>query len=317
MTLSPETVSKLDSLLESFTSGDKPRLPGASISVVTTSSSTSVPTQGYLNSAGRRDLTIPAGQDARGDINPQTLIYIASCTKSFLAVTFLQLISEGVIHGGLDDTQLIKEHIPEILQNGVIDLSTGEISPVTKPLTLRHLLSHTSGSAYPFKDASLMKWAQEHKVPGAFDLSQDAFLKLPLVAQPGDVWTYGYGLDWAALLLQRSSKGKSVEAVLAERIFTPLGMTRTSFSAERLVRQVDGDSTAKSLFESRNGMQIHFRTPEGGLVLCEDPAKQFPRPLGSVFEQGPPSFESGGAGAYSTIEGKRCAAWIIISQPTC
>ena len=149
-----------------------------------------------------------------------------------------------------------------------------------------------------------MKWAQEHKVPSAFDLCQEAFINLPLVAQPGDIWAYGYGLDWAALLLQRLFKGKTVEGILAQRVFNPLGMTRTSFSAERLVRQVDGDTTAKSIFESQNGMQIHFRTPDGGLVLCEDPVKQFARPLGSVFEQGPPSFESGGAGAYSTIEGE-------------
>lgn len=306
MPLSPTVTSQLDKLLETFTSGDTPRLPGSFISVVTTESATGTPQQSYLSAHGRRDITIPIEQDVRGSVNPKTLMYIASCTKSLIALTILQLIHQGVIPDGLDGTETIRKYIPEILQNGVINLSDGSISPVEKPLTMRHLISHTSGSVYPFKDVALMKYASQHSIPSAFAFTEDAFLKLPLVAQPGDTWAYGYGLDWAGLLLRRLCN-RPIEDILSERIFEPLDMQRTSFSAQRLVRQVDDDEQAKSLFESKNGMQIHFREPDGQLVICNDPATQFTRPFGSTFADGTPSFESGGAGVYSTIEGVWCS----------
>lgn len=307
--LSTTQTSQLDSLLRSATSGDNPRLPGAFVSVVTTDAPDAPPRQTYLSACGRRDLSIPAGADPRGDVDPQTLIYIASCTKSLVAVAVLQLLSEGVIPGGLDSSEAVERYIPEITRNGVFNIDTGEITPVSRPVTLRQLLSHTSGSAYPFKYPALQKWTLANNVPSAFSLTTDAFLTLPLIAQPGEQWAYGYGLDWAALLIQRLYEhegGRTVEDVLSERILRPLGMTRTSFSSQRLVRDVDGDDEAKNIYESRNGMQIHFRRPDdGGLELCTDPLTQFPRPSGGVFEEGPVKFHSGGAGLISTIEGER------------
>ncbi|CAO1618680.1 unnamed protein product [Sympodiomycopsis kandeliae] len=302
MALSTEVKAQLDSLLKEYTSGDSPRLPGTSLSILTSETPTSSPKQAYLSSSGRRDITIPVDQDTRGEINPQTLIYIASCTKSIIVAVIFQLINEGVFPDGLEDTKVIKEHIPEILSNGVLDLKTQQISPVTRPLTLRHLLGHTSGSVYPFKDPTFGKWARDHKIPSAFAMSEDAFLTLPLLSQPGEIWAYGYGLDWAALLIKRLHNGRSVESVLKERLFDPLGMNRSSFSAEHLTRSVDDDQKAKSVYESKNGMQIHWRNPSGQLELCLDPLTQFSRPFGGVFEEGAVSFESGGAGLISTIE---------------
>lgn len=293
--LSSSTQARLDSLLSEFTSGDSPRLPGSFIGITSLDD-----TPLYLRAAGRRNISEP--QDARGPVNPETRMFIASCTKSIVAIAVLLLIQDGKLKS-LD--QSVDEWIPEMKANGVLDPKTGNISPVEKDITLRMLLNHTNGSAYPFKDPDFFAWAMAKEIPSAFSLTKEAFISLPLLHQPGDDWTYGFGLDWAVLLInrllasERGSEEYSFSHFFHERIARPLGMKHSSFSPESLCGPDD-----TSMYLSKDGMDIHWREQDGSLVPL---TTQFQKPAGGVFKgEGAASanIESGGAGLVSTITGE-------------
>jgi CubicO group peptidase (beta-lactamase class C family) len=103
----------------------------------------------------------------------------------------------------------------------------------------RHLLTHTSGVPYEFTHPTLAAWRQwtiANTPDGAAnhaskDISR-AF-RVPLLFDPGDGWTYGYGLDWAGVAVMRATN-KTLEEYMTENIWGPLGMKSTTFDPWKL-----------------------------------------------------------------------------------
>ena len=118
------------------------------------------------------------------------------------------------------------------------DESTGEpiLRPVSKPVTLRHLLTHTSGFAYDTWNETMFRYAQSTRTIDAPAITDPPS---PLVFEPGSAWQYGTSLDWASRMVEAAS-GKSFEPYLQENILKPLGMNDTSFilTAEKFDRRV-------------------------------------------------------------------------------
>ena len=104
-----------------------------------------------------------------------------------------------------------------------------KLRPPKRPITLRHLLTHTAGFSYDLveqghralHEGRQLPWHRQH--PGSLEA-----LKVPMIADPGEKWEYGINIDWAGKAVERVS-GLSLDGYLRERIFTPLGMKDTGF----------------------------------------------------------------------------------------
>ena len=122
-----------------------------------------------------------------------------------------------------------------------------ETAAVARAITLRHLLTHSSGFVYDMWNADMARYLEVTGKPGIISCT-NAALDLPLVFDPGTAWDYGIGIDWAGKAVEAVS-GKTLGVWLAENLFGPLGMRDTGFRS--------GDDQRARL------ARIHARTPEG------------------------------------------------------
>ena len=141
-----------------------------------------------------------------------------------------------------------------------------------RPITLRHLLTHTAGFGYEFWNTDVQKYQGSLGLPGITEC-KNASLRTPLLFDPGERWHYGIGIDWAGKMVEAVS-GKKLGVVFQEKLFAPLGMDSTAFKITPAMRQ----RLAK----------IHQRGDDGKLTALD---------LEIVQE---PEFEMGGGGLYST-----------------
>jgi methyl acetate hydrolase len=209
----------------------------------------------------------------RGTGNPapmtnDTLFWMASCTKALTSVAALQLVEDGLV--GLDDPVgrwLPRLAAPKVLK-GFDAAEKPILEPASEPITLRRLLSHTSGFAYEFCSAPLARY-QAATGQGGFGEAPDPVLMF----EPGQGWQYGIGIDWADKLIEAVS-GETFDAYMRRRVFSPLGMDDSAFFPSE---------------EQRSRLaSMHARTPDGGLAPI-----QFGMPP-------TPYFGMGGGGLYSS-----------------
>lgn len=223
-----------------------------------------------LPGGGKVEVALGArGLDNPAPMTTDTLFWIASCTKAVTCVAAMQLVEDGRL--GLDDP--VGRWLPQLAEpkrlEGFDEAGRPILSPAKAPVTLRRLLSHTSGLAYRFTSVALDRYIT---ATGVIANGPDA-PDLPLVFEPGEGWVYGVGIDWAGKLIEAVS-GEAFDATLRRRVLAPLGMNDTVFfrSDEQAARTAS----------------MHARTPDGGLA-----AMPFSMPSG-------PSFMMAGGGLYST-----------------
>ena len=185
------------------------------------------------------------GFDDKDPDGPQSLFRAYSMTKPLTGMAAMILVDEGKLK--LD--QPLADFAPEFAQMQVaIDPKKSLASrPATQQITIRHLLTHTSGLGYAVvgknKVADELRrlgvnpgLVSKRKIKGINDgppvPGPDEFLKLaasvPLIAEPGTKWSYSMALDVLGLVIGRAA-GTSFEAFLRERFFAPLGMTSSFF----------------------------------------------------------------------------------------
>lgn len=185
------------------------------------------------------------GFDDKDPDGPESLFRAYSMTKPITGMAAMILIDEGKLK--LD--QPVPDFIPEFAHMQVaIDPDKGLAArPAQKVMTVRHLMTHTSGLGYAVvrKDKVSKELARlgvnpgivsRRKLPGlaagAPTPGPDEFLRrtalVPLLAEPGTKWSYSIGLDVLGLLIARLT-GQPFEAFVQERIFAPTGMTNSWF----------------------------------------------------------------------------------------
>jgi CubicO group peptidase (beta-lactamase class C family) len=201
-------------------------------------------------SAGYNDL------DAKAPLDKNGIFRIASQTKAITSVAVMMLWEEGKF--SLEDP--VSKFIPSFSNGKVLDKfnakdTTYTTVPAKRQITIRDLLTHTSGIGYatigtPEANAIYAK----NKITGGLDVKDeklsDAMARLgslPLMFQPGEKWMYGLNIDLLGDLVELWS-GMTLEDFFATRIFKPLGMNDTYFNvpqekAERLVNFFTEDST--------------------------------------------------------------------------
>ncbi len=222
---------------------------------------------GLMDVAGRR----PMAKD--------TICRIYSMSKIVTSVAVLILLEEGRL--SLEDP--VGRHLPELASPKVFTGGTiedPELADARGPVTIRHLLTHTSGYIYDFSgDDALARMYKAQDLWNSPSLPEfiARVARLPLRHQPGEAFTYGINTDILGAVIEKVS-GQSFEEFLQTRICQPLGMKDTSFD----VPPEKMDRLAK----------IH-ENAEGGLRETED----F---LGSYPEAGR-GIPCGGAGLFSTV----------------
>jgi methyl acetate hydrolase len=198
--------------------------------------------------------------------NKDTIFAIASMTKPITSVAVMQLVEAGRL--SLDEPATT--YLPELGKVQVLGGSS--LRAPIGAITVRQLLTHTSGFGYEFMSAELRDFVAHGNVASQ-QAGGDGFLRSPLLHDPGVQWEYGISTDWLGRLVERVTH-ESLEAYFRLRIFGPLGMPDTYFNVP-----VDK--------QSRLAARFH-RTKDGDL------AKEPPQP------QNPVEFFSGGGGLYST-----------------
>jgi CubicO group peptidase (beta-lactamase class C family) len=183
----------------------------------------------YHESFGVQDVV------SKAPITDKTIFRLFSMTKAITAVVSMQLLEEGKIK--LDDP--VSKYIPSFANVRVgwekkADDGTPALELIApdRPMTVRDLMTHTSGITYGFYGDSLVRKAYRAAeiYKGDFDLAEfaDRTAKLPLENQPGALWNYGHSTDVLARVMEVAA-GKSLYAIEKEKLLDPLGMIDTSF----------------------------------------------------------------------------------------
>jgi methyl acetate hydrolase len=201
-----------------------------------------------------------------------TIFQIASMTKALTSVAAMQLVERGLLSLDAPVGTIVPElDNPKVIAGFDADGSV-KLRPAAGPITLRHLLTHTSGFGYEFVHEDMVK---ARGPAGSPPMGSRAALVSPLMFDPGTKWEYGISTDWVGLVVEAIS-GKSLGDWFAAEICGPLGMSDTSFAVS------DSMSTRRAAV----------------LATGEDGAR-FPLP---IEIGGGPEAEvlSGGGGLYSS-----------------
>lgn len=183
----------------------------------------------HLSAVGSRyrEQNIPMTTDS--------IFYLASMTKPIVSTALMMLFEEGRFR--LDDP--ISDWIPEYKdhQVQVNDGARSSNVPEARPITIRHVLTHTSGLTLDPTGMGLTE-EQERWVTNngeRFATLGERIARaaaIPAAFHPGDNWQYGASTDYVAILVEKIS-GQSIDQFLRERIFQPLGMNDTFYNIPR------------------------------------------------------------------------------------
>jgi methyl acetate hydrolase len=222
----------------------------------------------YEGAFGKREV----GRGAA--MTPDTVGYIASMTKALTAAAAMQLVERGPLTLDGPAADVVLELSKAQVLEGFDQAGRPTLRAPKRAITLRHLLTHTSGFGYEIWNADILRYQRETGTPSIFT-SENAALAAPLVCDPGERWVYGIGIDWAGKMIEAAS-GQKLGTFLEENLFSPLGMTSTSFVLS---------ASQRSRLAS-----MHKRKPDGSLTLF-------------LFEfNQDPEFQQGGGGLYGSMQ---------------
>lgn len=200
-----------------------------------------------------------------------TVMWIASMTKPMAAAAAMQLVERGRL--ALDAPA--REIVPWLGETQVLDGFGADGEPrlraPARDITLRHLLTHSSGFGYTFWNADLKRFDESR---GRDKTDRLDSLKMPLTFDPGTDWQYGISIDWAGVIVEEIS-GMRLGAFMAENLFEPLGMADTAFHVPPARR----DRLAR----------MHRKAGDGIVVTNRNPPETVP------------DLEGGGGGIHSTM----------------
>ena len=272
-----ERFTRLDRLLQEYV--DESRISGAVVLVLQDGQTVYERAVGWSDKeAGRRMAT-------------NAIFRIASQTKAITSVAALSLVEEGKIR--LNDP--VSRFMPTFANTTVAVRKNTSMTfvPARRPITIRDLLTHTSGISYGTQSeigalyrtkglgpAAGFGWYTADKNEPICE-TMDRLASLPFIAEPGAAWVYGYSLDILGCVVERAS-GVPLDEFVRVRITDPLGMKDTHFflpveQRERLV----------AVYSSGNDGRA-TRGPEGSKGQ-------------GAYVDGPRRSFSGGAGLLSTV----------------
>jgi methyl acetate hydrolase len=214
----------------------------------------------YEGAFGFRDVATGSRMSA------DTVFRIASMVKLLTSVAALQLVERGKLKldepaSNIDPTLGSAEVLAGFDAKGA-----PQLRPARKPITLRNLLTHTSGFSYLLWDPNVVRYLRVAR-------DNPAFPRMPLMFEPGSRWAYGGSLDRVGRMVEIAG-GQSLDRYFSDHITGPLGMNDTGFS----------------LTEQQRARQARLYVRDANGKLLSQPLEKPDAP--KVF--------SGGGGIYST-----------------
>jgi len=220
----------------------------------------------YQGAFGKRDLS------KDDPMTVDSVFWIASMTKAVTTAAGMQLVEQGKL--SLDEP--IGKLLPDLASPQVLEGFDAKGEPklraAKKPITLRHLMTHTAGFCYDVWNGDMGKYMEKTGTPAIFSCL-NAALKGPIMSDPGTRWEYGINIDFVGKAVEAAS-GKKLDGYLRDHMFTPLGMSDTGFKI--------GESQRKRL------VGMHARGEDGTLAAIPFELEQ------------EPEFHMGGGGLYGT-----------------
>src|SRR5580692_7495686 len=199
-------------------------------------------------------------------MSTDTVFRIASMVKLLTSVAALQLVERGKLKldepaGNIDPTLASAQVLAGFDAKGV-----PQLHPAQRPITLRNLLTHTSGFSYPLWDPTVVRYLKVAR-------RDPSLPRMPLMFEPGSRWAYGGSLDQVGRMVEIAG-GQSLDRYFSDHITGPLGMNDTGFS-----------------------LTVKQRARQASLHMRDANGKLLPQPL---EKPDVPKVFSGGGGIYST-----------------
>jgi methyl acetate hydrolase len=255
--LAAGTVADIDAMLRAATSAGQ--VPGV-VALAATDSDIA-----YEGIFGRRRL----GDGAA--MTRDTVFRIASMVKLITSVAALQLVEQDKLSldAPVPDVDPVLGS-PQVL-DGFDAKGIPQLRPAKRPVSLRHLLTHTSGFTYRLWDAKAVRYAKSIDLLPRKERTRAP--RTPLMFDPGEHWQYGTSIDWVGRIVETVS-GEPLDVYFRKHLLDPLGMNDTGFviSSQQRAREAN----------------VHRRAANGSLT---------PQP---AEEPSPRQSFSGGGGIYST-----------------
>ncbi|WMT74852.1 serine hydrolase domain-containing protein [Bradyrhizobium sp. Ash2021] len=206
------------------------------------------------------------GMGAAPKLSVDSVFRIASMVKLLTSVAAMQLVEGGKLELDAPAERIDPTLASPWVLAGFDQKGTPQLRPAQKPITLRNLLSHTSGFSYQLWDPNLVRYLKLSR-------KDPALPRMPLTFDPGTKWAYGGSLDRVGRLVEIVS-GETLDRYFHDHILAPLGMKDTGFTVteEQRARQAS----------------LYLRKADGALV---------PQP---IEKRTIPKVFSGGGGIYST-----------------
>lgn len=222
----------------------------------------------YEGAAGVREL---------GSDQPMTLdsvLSIGCVTQPITGTCIMQLVEAGNL--SLEDPA--KNYVREIAELRVLESFDAAGMPRTRPpkrdITIKDLMSHSSGLGYEFFGGDDLRYRVAHGIPPVYSASFDS-IRTVLQHDPGERWTYGVGVDWLGRIVE-TVRDRPLGEVMKAFVFDPLGMTDIGFGLTESMRA--------------RRATIHARAADGKL-----------KPLPDLVMPDPPQMAMGGHGLYASV----------------
>ena len=231
------------------------KLPGAAAMLVDSDGTLFSHATGKASTATGAEMTV------------DTPCQIASMTKALVSVAAMQLVEQGKLALDAPIGTLLPDLAEPDILTGFDDAGAPQTRKASKPVTLRHLLTHTAGLGYFFVQPEILRYYMHVGVPVP---GERKGVEMPLMFEPGERWEYSVATDWVGFAVEAAS-GMRLRDYLTQHVLQPLGMTSTAFH----------DAPPEGL------ASVHIRKPDGGFEIS---------PMFITNAE----FDSGGGGLVST-----------------
>lgn len=227
----------------------------------------------------------------------ESIFRAASLTKPMVAALTMMLVEDG----RLDLDSPVDALLPELGEPRVLRTPGSRLDdtvPSERPITTRHLLTHTAGHGFSTSESLVVPLLIEQLHQGSIQVGEvpapEEWMRrlagISLIHQPGEGWTYNTAYDVLGVLLARVAS-QSLAAVMAERLLEPLGMVDTGFH----VPAVDRDRFTT----------LYGRDEQGVLRVSDEPDGAF---------AAPPAFASGAGGLVTTVDDQLAFGRMLLAQ---
>ncbi|KAI8963744.1 beta-lactamase family protein [Daldinia sp. FL1419] len=289
MGFSGEAINEFRSIIEQSliagTHSTASQVPGTAVVVVDREGN-----ELFAHAAGKR------GVISNEPMTLDNIFHLASCTKLVAGLACMQLVEKGELR--LDDAAQVEELCPELKDIKVLK-DDGTFEEKKTGITLKMLLTHTSGFSYSFFNEVLRDWS--------FPVGTDEFsgdikdiLKIPLRFQPGEKWGYGIGIDWAGIVLERKT-GLTLNEYIQKNICQPLGLGNVNMIPTQSMRD--------------NLAHMHQRQHDGKLIPRDHLLR---RPLmAETPDEIANTFNSGGAGLFAKPQEYTRIISVLLNDGVC